>query len=1584
MQWYERFGVAWAALKDGATSFWDVVTSPFYTDDRTTEELIRTAVRVPVGLGNSLYQTIAAPVQLAAEGVEWGIDKLTYPVRAYQTAINLTESPTWQEQQGYVQDWNNPLPVQIQAILDPDTWGKAWDEASEYSLAQAGWLDPTYSRVFGWKTDILDKEAVAELKSGTLFSVVTGLTDAVATWYLDPTVGVARGVSAARRVRDQFGMGAHESDPWLERMLWKHTNLGVKTTDPDLFAQSDRVNEFLAWASGRSAREILAHPMIAKMSKRDDAAGILAGLLEHQDFDTARLIIAHGMGSLSARRALLERADDLAMRIDNLNNASNRTIALAYADKGMAGNWLPPEPAKPLKNMLKPGTPPLSKDSVELAARYARKQGENIPAWTTDKRIQGVLRSLPEMATRKDERTFALINAAIGDRSDQGGIWGDMIYRVPRKGDEKRAERVAAYRTNSFSRWEETLVPGKAFGYATRIVTYPAFRLAHAFTDKRPPSWFDPNRKDSAPALQAYMRHAGIFDEATIRARMNEYLEAVDIGQRTEILHKTEKEAISKLARKYGLTAKQANLIATEALGRRNRILAKVKTGKASDDNVYGVYDEDGNHVRWALFETQEINSMPLLDLQAYDRAFKKHAGILRTLGIGPEFSAKQFLDDAFEVFNGLWSATNLLRGGYMVRNLTDDTLRAAASLGIMGIVGNLAAGVKAGLGANAAIRAKNAKTRTKQSAILLYAKLMGVPPAEAKRILSKTFDEMGRDLGSVVTQSAYGMTYRGAQYKAPYDFRAESYQRLVGSSFANLTGTTGDLLGLLRAEWQEWGVLKPDAPQHLDAWVHAIHNQIAKSELGRRFLEGMSGEEVLNWLTRTAQGRAVLAKLGRKDKHDPTELAWSKKSRDEVEELVGRAQAVVDMYVPILDNLDDPLMLRRLALEGKVDKKTLEELFPSIGVRPSVHGPTVDFNLSQGPVYEKLEAIIDFGFRWLGQIPTDKLVRHPVFRRLYHNNIKRLHQISENQIRDEETAKLLSEMGRLTREADGSFSWTNEHLRQVEHIARERSLRQINELLYDGRNKSNIAHKLRFISAFFSAWEDSITKWARIAVDKPQVVVQGAKLWNAPNKVNLGATEDEAGQLVPRFVVKRQNPETGQWEKAPVNYNPLEWNEEAYIEFRLPEGIARRMPGHMGGTITISKPSMNLVLQGNPWWLPGAGPLTQIAVGEFAKAHPVTLPEVYKWAIPYGPEDSFAYSLLPAWVRRLWDSNESITDASRAGTFIQIAQNKIMDARLHGRTLPPDDVFYAEIERDADAFYKLRAFTSFFAPFSVQFKSPYQFYIDQLQNLRQAEKPGDEMTADEKFLATYGDDFFIFTANVTKNNLGLPASREAWEKSQKVRDLIAKNPDMAAVYVGAVNDVKFDQYVYEAQKRQELQPGSDRRAREVRSPREILKENRIAEGRRLFGRYMDALDAMMVEPDVPMAFINFARSEIAKQIADQNPEWAEDYFQTDPNRVPMNVEMLTQYIAEHQEQLVTRDDIRVLAEYLTEREKFMAVLDQLEAAGLPHTLTADANRELALLWKETQERLIEKNTMFSRIFWRYLSNDMLQKKVGA
>lgn len=1607
MKWYERLGVAHAAFGDAATSFWDVIQSAFGENDKTIGETLGSAlVRTPVGIGHGLYQTVAAPVQGIAEGLEFASDVATYPLRTVYAAKLLAQSPTWHQTLGVARQGDFWAP-RAEAAVDYRTWIQAWEEASNLSLGQAIWLNPGIGEksLFGFGADLADREQVAKLKDDALFNVVSGLTDAAVAWYADPVTGVLKLGGAAKKVSNTYGAGAHANDPWLEKLLFQKTGLGVKDMDPYMLAQSDRVDEFLAWASGRSAREIIKHPMLDKMPKKDDGAGILAGLLADQDMDTARLVIAVGFGSEKAFAKLQSQSAELANRISSMRNRTNSAFAIELVSKDIVGAFLPAQvPIVPRPgSVLVPLTSPFGKDGAEQAARMARQMAASsypalgsiangvlkgdvpahLKAWTADPRT---MEALAASATQSESK-LALITAAIGEHAESGGIWGDMIYRVPKGArDSRRADKAIrkddialAYETGSFSKWKETFVPGGIFGKGVRIVSYPGFRLAHGFTHNRPPSWIDPNRKDASAALSAYMRHAKAFSDEQHNGLMNEYLTAMDIGERANIVQKIETQAIMRLGMKYGLTGEEALLIAQEGIGRRNKIITQVKKSRG-EGGVMGVTDSDGNAIRWSMYETQEVNSVPLVDLVAYERRFKKQASFLKTVGMGAKFDPKQFLEDAYEVFNGIWTTANLLRIGYMVRNVTDDTLRVGASLGTQAFAGMLSDGVRAGLGTNAAIRSMNTDSRLSfaaKSSTAFMARLTGADPLVAQQVVAESFDRMGRDLGSVRTQSELGVVYGGNNYRGPYEGKGESYKFLVGSTFNNLTNTSQDILNNLRSGQGEWKVIAPGDEIHLDSWVHAIHNQIGKSEIGRRFLEGMSGEQVLSWLTKTKDGRSVLRRLGRKDKNDPTDKAWYKKSDEEIEELVGTAQAVTDNYVPILDHLDDPMILRRMALEGKVTRGELEKLFPSNASRPHVHGPTVDFNLSQGPVYDALEAITNTGFKWLGQMPTDKLVRHPVFRRLYIGNIRRYHNLTERQLLDPKYRAQQVLAGNLT-ERKGVSQWTDAHLRRIEHISRERSLKQLNDLLYDGSTKSNMAHKLRFVSAFFSAWQDSMTKWARIAVDKPEVLVNGAKLWNAPNEMNLGSTEDPiTGERVPRFIAKRWNDETNEWEKAPVNWNPLEYNEQAYMELRLPEGIAKLIPGHESGTIQISKPSMNLVLQGDPWWLPGAGPITQFAISKYALAHPTTLPEVYKWAIPFGADDSVK-SLLPAWAKRLWDSGESITDQTRANAFSAIAQTQIMNAKLGKRSMPKDAEFYKEIEKRTDDYFKLRAFTSFIAPFSVSYKSPYQFYIDELQKFRGQSKPEDDFTADEKFLETHGDDFYIFTMSMSKNVTGLPASREAWDKSQKVQDLIAENPELAMVHVGQIANQEFDQYVYDAQRRQEIKDGSGRTSRMGQSPKAALESVEISQGWREFTQVMDLIDSVQYDPSLPEGFLDFFRKEEAKKIAIARPEWAKEYYQTDREKVPRNVKMLTDYMMKNPRE-VLRPEIQQLAKYMTVREQFQEKLLLLKAQGKPSTLDAKANRLLAEEWKTTQEKFAEENTVFGRIFWRFLSNDRLQ-----
>lgn len=113
------------------------------------------------------------------------------------------------------------------------------------------------------------------------------------------------------------------------------------------------------------------------------------------------------------------------------------------------------------------------------------------------------------------------------------------------------------------------------------------------------------------------------------------------------------------------------------------------------------------------------------------------------------------------------------------------------------------------------------------------------------------------------------------------------------------------------------------------------------------------------------------------------------------------------------------------------------------------------------------------------------------------------------------------------------------------------------------------------------------------------------------------------------------------------------------------------------------------------------------------------------------------------------------------------------------------------------------------------------------------------------------------------------------------------------------------------------------------------------------------------------------------------NPVWAKDYFINDPENVPRNVKRLQDLVLNNPKMMV-RPDVRVLAQYMNRRDTLMSVLAARDAAGGSADLTAKSNQDIAMMWQNFQEDMKESNTVFGRLFWRFLSNDKLQaSKIG-
>ena len=117
-----------------------------------------------------------------------------------------------------------------------------------------------------------------------------------------------------------------------------------------------------------------------------------------------------------------------------------------------------------------------------------------------------------------------------------------------------------------------------------------------------------------------------------------------------------------------------------------------------------------------------------------------------------------------------------------------------------------------------------------------------------------------------------------------------------------------------------------------------------------------------------------------------------------------------------------------------------------------------------------------------LGATPTDVLSRQPYFDWHYTAEVNRLVNLA----------------------ADQGVAFAPDLARQMEAKARNYALGESKRLLYDLAESSELAHTLRFVSPFFSAWQEVLSRWTSIAVDNPAFVARMHEVWRAPERAGL------------------------------------------------------------------------------------------------------------------------------------------------------------------------------------------------------------------------------------------------------------------------------------------------------------------------------------------------------------------------------------------------------------------------------------------------------------------------------------------------
>jgi hypothetical protein len=764
-----------------------------------------------------------------------------------------------------------------------------------------------------------------------------------------------------------------------------------------------------------------------------------------------------------------------------------------------------------------------------------------------------------------------------------------------------------------------------------------------------------------------------------------------------------------------------------------------------------------------------------------------------------------------------------------------------------------------------------------------------------------------------------------------------DEFKRVVASFDAEdsilglLTGSTRGQLDSMRRSGR-WDLIRGSDASWDTAYIRAVNNQIRSDALGQRLLAGQTDEEILAWF-----------------KNDPEGIKYLRDMRATGAEsgavVVARFRDHIDTLLP------EGSAARSVALERSITAKEIKEMWPVPSDRPHVPGEILDENWTR-PVAAAYESIERRYFQWVAQIPENMMGRHPLYAGRFEVHAK----------------KLIEQTG--LDEATMTLGQINDVRRAADRFAR----RDIGRYMFDTSKQTNIGHMLRFVSPFYGAWEDTMVKWARIFGQHPEMLALGWKVARSPNAAGLVVDED-GNQIDPLGNVRDRN--TGE-----VIGQKGMW--DGYVVLPIP-GPLQKWTG--AKDVRIAKNAANVIFQGDPWFLPGPGPMLAVPANEIIVN---SFPEVWgeegsenpilKWILPYGPtSDSVAEQVMPSWAKA---AKDALTQDSRRvdQVFTQLYIEQV-NAERNGESDPMSDDDRMDLIANRTRNWTLLRLFGTQMPFTFTPQSRLGFYKSEWDRYRR-EFGAD---AEERFAQDYPE-YFDMAISLSESETGLRATDESWGAIQAYRNDMAKHPEYGWFWAGAANLADgWSQGVYHAQLRQEVGPGTSTHFRRRKDPLEAAREAMVSQGWREYQQISTALDLKLEERGLTSLRQTGAedlaaiREEFVQELSVRNQDWAAAYREGgNPGKVTEFLTLAIDQFNSHPE-LMSRGDGAALAQYLEIRN---AIKSKMAERGLS-SINAQGNADLLEIWEQATAEL-RQDVGFDQMWTRVLSRDDLSGETYA
>lgn len=521
---------------------------------------------------------------------------------------------------------------------------------------------------------------------------------------------------------------------------------------------------------------------------------------------------------------------------------------------------------------------------------------------------------------------------------------------------------------------------------------------------------------------------------------------------------------------------------------------------------------------------------------------------------------------------------------------------------------------------------------------------------------------------------------------------------------------------------------------------------------------------------------------------------------------------------------------------------------------------------------------------------------------------------------------------------------------------------KQIAKVLYDSTNASNAADALKYISPFFAAWQDSMTKWAGLIYEDPKVGSLLARAVTAPER--SGFVTDENGNVVTadgKFLHDGKE----------VTDKKLQGKERfVTLPGWATAGMASRITPGEDGSFKINKKNLNILFQGDPPWLPGVGPLVQIPTNEISKS---LFPEavgnnaVLRYVLPYGiTNDSVAkQAIVPSWAKQAQSIFGDTKDHANTYTALQ-AQEWDKYARGERKTKPTAD----EIKKMTRNWYILRSALSNAAPVAITPVPGNQLYLDKAREYKKTYG----LKWQDKFYEDF-DGYFYSSQSLSQDNTGIQATLEGFDRTKQYRKQINNNPEMGWFFVGGDNlNGTFDSNIYTWQQGAKTDNGKTFRDR--RSPQEALTQSNEQLGWIQYSKMATAIDLELEKRGLRSITQKGAEDLAAvkdgyiDQLQTENTDWGVAYNTRDDSKM-LKLVSTAREMWNKDPEFAKRDDQVALQSYLEARTQIQAILQSREVKDIDR----DENADIKQLWDAYTSYLKADSIGFGQIYDRVLEH---------